>query len=254
MRASMIAAVLAVVSVGCAAVPEVGEPGTGVAADELRQPRICPAIAILCMEGYRPKQLPNCRQTCVPDRGERECDSHDDCTIYCFTTPCPVGECRGHRCVAADPSPCAAVLCPEGTTCEARGGHAQCVANRCDAPLSWNASTGQCECNVIALCIQGWSWDPVACECISPCATVRCPAGTHCESNGPTACVPDDEPTCQRTGCSGQICAAESVFTTCEWRDEYACYADATCERQADGGCGWTATPELDACLAGSGI
>jgi hypothetical protein len=40
------------------------------------------------------------------------------------------------------------------------------------------------------------------------------------------------------------------VISTCEWRDEYACYQTATCERQPDGQCGWTSTPELDACLA----
>jgi len=31
---------------------------------------------------------------------------------------------------------------------------------------------------------------------------------------------------------------------------EYACYADATCERQADGACGWTEDAVLAACLA----
>jgi hypothetical protein len=40
------------------------------------------------------------------------------------------------------------------------------------------------------------------------------------------------------------------MVTTCEFRPEYACYRDATCERQADGTCGWTETPELTACLA----
>jgi hypothetical protein len=52
-------------------------------------------------------------------------------------------------------------------------------------------------------------------------------------------------------GCSNQVCSdQEGVITTCEWEPQYACYAGATCERQADGTCGWTATPELDACLA----
>ena len=55
---------------------------------------------------------------------------------------------------------------------------------------------------------------------------------------------------CQKTGCSGQICSDEDVATTCEYRDEYACYRDAVCERQADGECGWTQTDELSACLA----
>lgn len=56
---------------------------------------------------------------------------------------------------------------------------------------------------------------------------------------------------CMVTGCSGQVCADRPVYTTCEWRPEYACYADATCERQEDGNCGWTKTPELEACLGG---
>ncbi|MEO8699808.1 MAG: DUF6748 domain-containing protein [Kofleriaceae bacterium] len=51
-------------------------------------------------------------------------------------------------------------------------------------------------------------------------------------------------------GCSGQVCSdQEGVITTCEWREEYACYATATCERQGDGACGWTPTAELDSCL-----
>lgn len=56
--------------------------------------------------------------------------------------------------------------------------------------------------------------------------------------------------TCFVGGCSSQICSdQEGVISTCEWREEYACYQAATCERQADGQCGWTQTPELSACL-----
>lgn len=57
-------------------------------------------------------------------------------------------------------------------------------------------------------------------------------------------------PNCMVTGCSNEICAAEPVFSSCVWKDEYACYASATCEKQADGVCGWTETAELDACVA----
>jgi eight-cysteine-cluster-containing protein len=60
----------------------------------------------------------------------------------------------------------------------------------------------------------------------------------------------DPQP-CFVGGCSGQICAdQEGVISTCEWREEYACYQNATCERQPDGLCGWTPTPELNACLS----
>jgi hypothetical protein len=52
-------------------------------------------------------------------------------------------------------------------------------------------------------------------------------------------------------GCSGQICSdQEGAISTCEFLPEYACYHDATCERQTDGTCGWTQTDELLACLA----
>ncbi len=53
---------------------------------------------------------------------------------------------------------------------------------------------------------------------------------------------------CRPTGCSGTVCAAEDVMTTCEYRPEYECYKTAVCERQGDE-CGWRDTPELKACL-----
>jgi len=56
-------------------------------------------------------------------------------------------------------------------------------------------------------------------------------------------------PPCAIGGCSGQICAAQPMFSSCEWRPEYACFSNATCERQRDGACGWTPTLELRACL-----
>ncbi|OGN33202.1 MAG: hypothetical protein A3F98_03985 [Candidatus Yanofskybacteria bacterium RIFCSPLOWO2_12_FULL_41_8] len=54
---------------------------------------------------------------------------------------------------------------------------------------------------------------------------------------------------CKTTGCSGQICSDEDVVTTCEFKQEYACYQNAKCERQSDGKCGWTPSEELVACL-----
>lgn len=70
--------------------------------------------------------------------------------------------------------------------------------------------------------------------------------------SAPTPPVPEEK-ACVITGCSGQICADKEVLTTCEYREEYACYGGATCERQASGACGWTLTPELISCLEGKG-
>ena len=54
---------------------------------------------------------------------------------------------------------------------------------------------------------------------------------------------------CKKTGCSSQVCSDEEVITTCEFKKEYECYQKAACERQANGDCGFTPTPELTACL-----
>lgn len=56
---------------------------------------------------------------------------------------------------------------------------------------------------------------------------------------------------CYKTGCSSQICSDQpGLASTCEFKEEYACYQTASCERQASGQCGWTQTPDLLACLA----
>lgn len=56
---------------------------------------------------------------------------------------------------------------------------------------------------------------------------------------------------CMRTGCSNNLCTekGEPIVSTCQWREEYACYKTARCEKQQDGKCGWTESNELTACL-----
>lgn len=60
---------------------------------------------------------------------------------------------------------------------------------------------------------------------------------------------------CKIGGCSAQLCVPEGEdgVSTCEWRPEYACYAEQRCERQPDGLCGWTMTPQLQGCLESAG-
>jgi len=60
-------------------------------------------------------------------------------------------------------------------------------------------------------------------------------------------------PECKIAGCSGQLCVdknAEDIITTCEYRQEYACYKNARCEKQSDGQCSWTQTAELSKCIS----
>jgi predicted secreted protein len=94
----------------------------------------------------------------------------------------------------------------------------------------------------------------------TPCAAgLRCefgttPAGAAGSLTGVCKKPPVSE--CVVGGCSGQLCVEDSAgggISTCEWKDEYACYKAATCARQKDGACGWTASTALDACLAGGG-
>ena len=58
---------------------------------------------------------------------------------------------------------------------------------------------------------------------------------------------------CAVGGCSSQLCGEaadmKDMVTTCEYREAYACYQTAKCERQATGKCGWTETNELAMCL-----
>ncbi len=77
---------------------------------------------------------------------------------------------------------------------------------------------------------------------------------TTLEPCGDQLPTPTPEPTpaetCIVTGCSGQVCAAEEVITTCEWTCEYGCYEYAICEVQPTGVCGWTPTDAFTECVA----
>lgn len=76
-------------------------------------------------------------------------------------------------------------------------------------------------------------------ECVSSCETG--------EVFGAYACEGDSE--CFHTGCSGQICASEDIPTTCEYRCEYGCYAQAQCVCIGGRKCGFLMTQELHECL-----
>ena len=66
-------------------------------------------------------------------------------------------------------------------------------------------------------------------------------------------CTGAEQAECRSTGCSGEVCSDEEVTTPCEYLCEFDCLQHQTCERQADGSCGWTVDDPAanDACLAG---
>jgi hypothetical protein len=68
-------------------------------------------------------------------------------------------------------------------------------------------------------------------------------------------CTPNNiampEAKCYVGGCSAQLCTGEpDAVSNCEYNPRYACYKTAECERQVNGQCGWTSTPELSMCLS----
>jgi hypothetical protein len=67
---------------------------------------------------------------------------------------------------------------------------------------------------------------------------------------GKRGVAPSTQGKCYVGGCSMQLCTdTPDMASTCEYREAYACYKGATCERQASGACGWTETAALRACL-----
>ncbi len=55
---------------------------------------------------------------------------------------------------------------------------------------------------------------------------------------------------CQPGGCGGEQCNNVPRYMRCAARPEHACYQQVACEPQRGGHCGWTRTPELEACIA----
>ncbi len=70
---------------------------------------------------------------------------------------------------------------------------------------------------------------------------------------GERECTTDND--CVTGGCSGTICQskyAEPIFTTCEYRAEYACYREINCGC-INGKCVWEKTAAFDACVEKAG-
>ncbi len=88
----------------------------------------------------------------------------------------------------------------------------------------------------------------------------RTPDGQYFVEQVATSTAPTGQaytaPQCALAGCSNIICTekdkASDIVTTCEYREEYACYKTERCEVQPNGKCGWTQTATLSACLQAS--
>lgn len=91
-------------------------------------------------------------------------------------------------------------------------------------------------------------------EPVLPEDTGEIPPPNETPSNNESPTASNVGPGCAVGGCSSQICGeageVEDIATTCEYREEYACYQSARCERQSTGSCGWTETEEYKQCMA----
>jgi eight-cysteine-cluster-containing protein len=171
------------------------------------------------------------------------CSSDADCPagFVCEWTNCdptayncaPYGQCVQYQ----NPT-CADVVCAPGTHCEMQ--QVWCFMAPCpEMPICVPDYNGECKTD--AECGTGF-------QCVFP----DCDATTGCLPYG--KCVPIPTPVdCYRTGCSGQVCADHDVVTSCEYLEQYACLDKAICQRQADGQCGWTITPDAAICLGNTG-
>lgn len=220
-----------------------------------------------------------CTSICVPTGDPVTCTSDGECREgnYCDFSTCwgstdpadgsaerPImclGECRPHTPPDYD--------CKEDADCVAADGQqGVCEFQVCEAFAAMPCDPSGQSCDPMP--------PPPACagycnyeqpQWCNPWQDHACPDGFTCQSdcgvglpNGlivcPSRCVADDaEPVdpptdaCVRTGCSGQVCAPEHVFTTCEWQPWYMCYREAICGVAADGTCGWTQTDAFSRCM-----
>jgi|TARA_B100002003_G_C14020429_1_gene492082 eight-cysteine-cluster-containing protein len=69
------------------------------------------------------------------------------------------------------------------------------------------------------------------------------------EPNPDAECQTDAD--CMTSGCSSTVCKKANdnpSYTTCEWKEEYACYRQITCGCN-QGKCNWQETEEFKTCI-----
>jgi hypothetical protein len=237
-------------------------------------PVVCPADVRVCADGsFVSRQAPDCSFAPCP-----AFDGGPACKEDAFQ--CPDGTSVSRTgpgcefvCPGVDGGSCGEVMCTLacefGFETDPTTGCDVCVckpAPEADGGTVCTADVFQCADGTFVgrtgpLC-QFVCPGPDAGACGPVMCTLACEYGfqqdptTGCEvcSCNPGPSADGGAAPCYRGGCSGQLCSDQpGQGSTCEWREAYACYQQATCERQATGLCGFTVTPALTSCLAAAG-
>ncbi len=132
----------------------------------------------------------------------------------------------------------AGIQCPEGQVC------VNDPTDECDPEL------GGADCG--GVCVL----EPEEPECGEVLCALWCEHGFETDENGCEICSCAEgpelpEPTeCVVSGCNGEICAAEPMFSPCVALPQFACFDNAECGNFGpEGQCGWEQTEELTSCL-----
>ncbi|MET0343209.1 MAG: hypothetical protein ABW252_19530 [Polyangiales bacterium] len=189
----------------------------------------CKKLASPCPSGQVREIIDGCYGECV-ERGT--CEPAEASTCEYGGKTYEVGDsfpatdgCNTCRCDASGTAQCTLKLCP----------------SQCNESGKRYVSRDPGQCRAILFNCDGGTkpfFDACGCGCV--------------RDAKPPVVTPPPTPRCVVGGCSGQMCvdaASGGGISTCEWREEYACYRGATCAAQANGRCGWTQTPQLRACL-----
>jgi hypothetical protein len=176
---------------------------------------------------------------CDPENGGADCGGICECNVLALCVEGFVYDASPEVCACvedSEPNACALVLCPPNSICEVVDDEAVCKpiepppgpfcggfggfpcpgagtcvddpTDTCDPDNGGADCGGICECNVLALCVEGFAFDPSpeVCACVEspeldPCAVVRCPGDTECVVNdGVASCEPIENP-CNLVDC-----------------------------------------------------
>jgi hypothetical protein len=125
---------------------------------------------------------------CDPENGGADCGGVCECDILALCIEGFVFDASPEVCGCVEAPPSAPfcggfgnIQCPGAGTC------VDDPSDGCDPENGGADCGGVCECNILALCIEGFEFDasPEVCACVEapeldPCAVVRCEAGFQC--------------------------------------------------------------------------